>query len=142
MPVAAVVPTCPIAAPVPAPKEDLALQNIRDLDDASFAIRQKAQKDLIAMGELVRPHLEKALTAADASSETKRRLGDIIKRLEVGSLAADHLRGLRAIETLEWLGSPAGLEILHNLAKGAPGSRLTEEAQTALDRKKTAVRQN
>jgi hypothetical protein len=37
---------------------------------------------------------------------------------------------------LEWLATPAALEVLEELAKGAPGHRFTEDAKAALARSK------
>jgi hypothetical protein len=47
---------------------------------------------------------------------------------------ADALRAVRAVEALEWLGSPDVASLLTALAQGMPEARLTREAQGALDR--------
>jgi hypothetical protein len=43
-------------------------------------------------------------------------------------------RTLRALEVLEYIGTPEAPTILESLAKGAPEARLTEEARLSLDR--------
>jgi hypothetical protein len=44
------------------------------------------------------------------------------------------LRGLRAVELLERLGTPAARQLLADLAKGVETSRVTVAARTGLDR--------
>ena len=44
------------------------------------------------------------------------------------------LRGVRAIEVLERIGTKEAKQVLQTAAKGAPGARLTEEAKASLDR--------
>jgi hypothetical protein len=43
---------------------------------------------------------------------------------------------VRAVAVLEWIGSPAGREVLRALSEGAPLARLTREARAALQRLK------
>lgn len=54
----------------------------------------------------------------------------LIDRPPVG----EHLQALRAVEVLEWIGTPQAQEILRALAAGAPGARLTQEASASLQR--------
>lgn len=52
----------------------------------------------------------------------------------VGNASGKHLQLYRAIEILEKIGTPAAAEVLDTLAKGQPGSRLSDEAAVTLGR--------
>jgi hypothetical protein len=54
---------------------------IRNLDSEEFSVREKASKDLLALGSKVLPHLQMALTKAD-SAEVIQRLNSVIKVIE------------------------------------------------------------
>ena len=47
----------------------------------------------------------------------------------------DTVRSVRAVEVFEGIGTPAAYAHLDNLAKGAPGHRLTRAAEAALRRR-------
>ncbi len=93
--------------------------------------RKGAATQPAALSDVVRPALEQALQAA-RSLEQRRRLEGLLQR--VASLTPDALRELRAVEALENHGSPEARRLLQALADGAPGVRLTREAQAALRR--------
>ncbi len=57
-----------------------------------------------------------------------------MQRLEGSVPPADQLRVLRAIEALEWIGTPEARELLLKLSKGAAGCRQTQEAKASLAR--------
>ena len=67
----------------------------------------------------------------------RRRLGQILDRLEAGP--PEVLRARRAVEALEWMGTPAA-EFLDTLAGGAPEAVLTREATAARDRIRSPLR--
>jgi hypothetical protein len=46
----------------------------------------------------------------------------------------DVLRSLRAVRVLQLIGTADAKDVLQTLAKGAPGDRLTREAEAALKR--------
>ena len=81
---------------------------------------------------------EPALLAAlhdKPSVEKRRRVEDLLKRLDA-SVSPELLRGVRAVEVLESLGTPEARQVLQTLAKGAAEARLTREANAALKRGK------
>jgi WD40 repeat protein len=103
-----------------------------ELDSNEFARREAASKELADLEELVLPALERALRA-DPSPEKRRRIETLLAgpRL-VRSPAA--LRGVRAVEVLEHVGTPGARGVLEALSRGAPEARLTQEAKAALRR--------
>jgi hypothetical protein len=46
----------------------------------------------------------------------------------------EELRDLRAVQALEYMGTPEARQVLSSVAQGAAGCRLTEEAQASLKR--------
>jgi hypothetical protein len=54
--------------------------------------------------------------------------------LTSGTLTAEQLRVVRAVEALERIGTPEARRLLKTLADGGPGELPTREAQAALDR--------
>jgi hypothetical protein len=111
----------------------LVRDRIRALDSTTFARRQKAEGELIELGELVLPEVRQALESKP-SAEAKSRLETIVKRLAGGAVRGEGLRGVRAVEALEYLGGKEAREVLRALASGAAGARLTREARAALAR--------
>jgi RNA polymerase sigma factor (sigma-70 family) len=100
-----------------------------DLDSDDFVVREKATQELTALGDRAESVLRKALPKA--SAEARRRIEDILVRIDPAS-SLDLLRGLRAVEVLEWLGTADAQQVLKILADGDPNARLTREAKAAL----------
>jgi hypothetical protein len=46
----------------------------------------------------------------------------------------ERVQALRAVEVLEWIGTPEARKVLEALATGAPAARLTREARASLGR--------
>lgn len=115
-------------APRRPPEELPAL--LKALDSPLFAEREKASARLGALGEAVAPDLKAA--AAGGPPEVRRRAQILLERLAPD--AADRLREVRAVQALEYLGTPAARDFLRRLAGGAPEVRLTREAGAALAR--------
>ncbi len=106
---------------------------IADLDSDIFGVRQRAETELTKLGKSVAPALRKTL-GASPSLEVRRRLEHILEELNRQILSPDQLRGIRAIEVLEHIGTPEARQVLETLAKGAPEARLTQEAKASLQR--------
>lgn len=120
--------------PVPAPDARRIAQLIADLDSDTFAVREKATRELEVMGETAESALRKVL-ADKPSLEVRRRIEPMVKdleRLPASSLSA--LRDWRALEVLEHLGTPEARQLLQHLTDGVPEARLTREAKAALQR--------
>ena len=110
---------------------------IAELDDDSFEVREAAHKQLAALGKSAKEALMKAL-ADKPSAEVKRRIEDLVDRLKVKGPApappSDFLRGLRAVEVLEDLGTAEAKRLLEALARGRAEASLTAAAKEALAR--------
>jgi RNA polymerase sigma factor (sigma-70 family) len=117
--------------PIPRPDPAHVARLIADLDDERFSVRERAGKELKALGELAAPALRKALDRKP-SLELRRRAEGLLDGLEHPS--GDRLRGMRAVEVLEHIASPEARALLTALAKGAPGARLTREAKATRGR--------
>jgi len=118
----------------PIPKSDAArlAKLIAGLDAERFADREAAGKELAALGDEALPGLTAAL-ARPSSPEAQRRLAPVVARLEAVTVSGERLRGVRAVEVLERVGSADARRLLREVAAGEPG-RLTDEARAALGR--------
>lgn len=104
-----------------------------DLDSAEFPVRQKASAELEQLGALAAPALRKAL-AGDPPLEVRRRVEELLQKLQRRQVPAETLRALRAVEVLESVGTPEVRRVLETLAKGVPEAPLTKQARAALER--------
>jgi WD40 repeat protein len=123
----------PVAATDPAKIAKIA-RLITDLDQNAFTARESATKQLSELGELAEPALRAALNDKP-SAEKRRRVDDLLKRLDPSN-SPEVLRGLRAVEVLESLGTPEARQVLQTLAEGAAEARRTREAKAVLERRK------
>jgi hypothetical protein len=113
--------------PVPEAEQRRVQQLIADLDSDSFAVRQKARRELEELGPAAGPALREA-RAKDVSPEVRRRLEELLEALDTGPVSGEPLRTLRAVAVLEHASTPQARRLLRELADGAPGAWLTEEA--------------
>jgi hypothetical protein len=100
------------------------------LDADDFVVREKATRELEALGEAVEPSLRQAMQGAP-SPELGRRVKGLLDKL---AASPERLRTLRALEVLEWLNTSESRKVLDSLAHGAPGVWLTNEAKASLAR--------
>jgi WD40 repeat protein len=120
--------------PVPAPADARPVARlIADLDADDFAPRQKAMEALRQMGEHAEPALREALKGGLAP-EARKRVTELLEGLRTLPLSPDGLRGMRALEVLERIGTADARAVLKTLAAGAPAARLTREAKASLER--------
>ncbi len=119
----------PESAPDPAKLRGL----IADLNSDTFRVREKATKELLRLGHLAVPALQKALEGR-LSSESRQRIEQIlIHKTDIAS-RPDLLRRLRAMQILERIGTKDARAILSKLADGLPLAPETGEAKAALAR--------
>jgi hypothetical protein len=106
---------------------------IGGLDSDQFTTREEATAELERLEEGARPALRKALEG-QPSLEVRRRVAQLLRRMEAGTQSPGRLQALRGLEVLEYAGTPEAGELLQALAKGAPEARLTREAKAAVAR--------
>jgi RNA polymerase sigma factor (sigma-70 family) len=121
--------------PVARPDEKRLAKLLADLDSQQFEVRDAAQAELAKVGETALPACRAALQAA-TSLELRRRLEGLMDQFaaETSKPSPERLRLLRSVEVLEMAGTAECRTLLQQLADGAPGAQLTEEAQTNLQR--------
>jgi hypothetical protein len=112
-------------------------QWVSELDNQQFNVRDKASQELEKLGERATPSLRKALKRKP-SLEARRKLEQLLERLEGFPLSPERLREIRAVEALEHIGSTEARQLLQSLATGVPEARLTREAKASLDRLQTS----
>jgi RNA polymerase sigma factor (sigma-70 family) len=105
------------------------------LDSNRFADRERAEAELRRIG-LTDPKQLRSRQDLAKSPEAKARLGKLINDIVTLPVPSERLREIRALELLEHTATPAARDLLADLAKGAPGARLTVEAKASMERLK------
>jgi WD40 repeat protein len=107
---------------------------IAQLGDKEFKMRFQAASELLRIGEQIIPTLGKVLST-NPPAELKTNLEKLLSEVTPGlALQDEPLRGYRAVEALEFIGTPQARQVLETLAGGAPGALLTRSARAALKR--------
>jgi WD40 repeat protein len=117
--------------PAPAPDADRVAWLLADLGSERFDKRDRAARELEAVGEAAAPVLRRALEARPPL-ETRRRIEAILEQWE-GPTAA-RLVAVRATAVLERAGTAEARRLLDELAGGAPGAHLTQAARASVQR--------
>jgi hypothetical protein len=112
---------------------------VERLGAEDFSEREKATARLLELGDQARLALQEAAEGHD-SAEVRRRAREILARAADVLPSGEQLCALRAIETLEQIGSPAAAKVLERLASGVALARQTREAAAALARLRKAER--
>jgi RNA polymerase sigma factor (sigma-70 family) len=108
-------------------------QLVVQLDNDRFDVRQSAMRELEEQEEIAGPILRDTL-AGQPSAEVRRRVEELLEKLDAPLRESDLLRDLRAVEVLERIGTPEARRLLETLARGAAAARLTREAKGSLER--------
>ena len=119
--------------PISSPNPKLLSRLIKDLDNDQVSVRERAYKELQQMGELAEAALHQALHS-QSPLEVSQRVETLLKELEGPVRSMETLRGLRAVEVLEYLGTREAYQLLERLAEGIPHARLTQAAKDAVGR--------
>jgi WD40 repeat protein len=121
--------------PVVAANPMLVEQWLNALNDPKFSVRDRASAELAQLGELARSAMEKKL-AAKPTLEMRKRLEALLSKLDAPVTRPEILRGLRAVEVLERIGTKEAMQILETIAGGAPDALVTRDARSAVQRLK------
>jgi hypothetical protein len=116
-------------SPIKPIEEKRVRQLLGRLDVESFAEREEASRQLLALGEQVVPMLRQALKDKP-SLEARKRIEKMVEE-QTRIRSPEQQRLLRALAVLEWSGAD---EHLRTLAGGAPSAALTRAAKAALRR--------
>jgi len=108
---------------------------IREIDSVRFKERDQAMGQLTDLGIAAAPALRAAL-ARHESLEADRRIAALLSRIDAENRKPEILQSLRALRVLEDFDDSDARLLVTDLAAGAPGSRLTIEAQATLSRMK------
>jgi hypothetical protein len=106
---------------------------LADLDSDAFANRDAASQQLAALGPVVVPALDKFCAVA-ASAEARRRAHDVLKQIAKAGLVTEALLQARAVEVLEYAGTPPARELLESAAQVESASPQSTRARAALAR--------
>ncbi|MCI0457878.1 MAG: WD40 repeat domain-containing protein [Gemmataceae bacterium] len=118
--------------PVPPVQAGRLERLIADLD-LNFRVREKAEKELLKLGDLATKAMRDTL-ANPPSQEVRIRLEGLLTKLEGAVVSPELLRDLRAVEVLERIGTVEARTVLEALSRGTAGHRVTEDARRSLER--------
>lgn len=106
---------------------------LSDLDSERFERRERATQGLQGLGMLAEGAMRRALRK-QPSLEVRRRLEQLLEKLESGERKTAELRTLRAIELLELLNTSESQQQLRDWSQGRADDWLTQEAKASLAR--------
>ena len=116
------------------PPDELHIEQlIGRLDSDRFAVRDQASRDLQKLGALAEPVLVKALSS-QPNLESRRRLEDLLGKINGTVPTGERLRVLRAVELLEYIGTLDARKVLQTVANGPSEAWLTQQAKGSLER--------
>lgn len=118
--------------PPSAPDPQRLAQLVAELDSEEFAVRQKATDELQRLGDAAEMALRQTL-AGNPSLELRQRVEPLLKQASLGVTPA-RLRVQRAIQALEWMGTPKAKQLLQMLAQGSDWPQRSREDAQALAR--------
>jgi hypothetical protein len=105
---------------------------VRDLDDDRFVVRERAAERLRMAGKWALPLLQRAL-GKENSAEKEQRLRKLLAELQ-SAATREGIRGIRAVEVLEHIGTREASSLLERVATGPPDAELTRQAKSSLRR--------
>lgn len=106
---------------------------IADLDSDDFKTRESASKELAVLGQSAERALREKLDGKP-SAELKRRIQDLLDKLDRKEDDPEQRRLLRTIEVLERLGTLEARRLLQKLVEAAPDADTGWEAKASLKR--------
>jgi hypothetical protein len=118
---------------VPHPDPQRTARLITDLSSERFTVRQAAEAALKKLDVLAEKALRQALQSGPPL-EVRRRLEQLLQRINDPVPSVETLQVLRALAVLERIASPQARQLVRALAQGAPDAYLTREARATLGR--------
>jgi hypothetical protein len=106
---------------------------IADLDSDNFAKREQASAALGKLGPSIEVLLRNARVKTK-SAEARRRLGELLAQIEAPRGVPETVRLGRAVEVLEYAGTPEAVRFLRELATKEPDTDLARAAKAAVER--------
>lgn len=128
----------PAAASEKVKREDI-VPLVEQLMSDNLAERRKASIQLRRLGPAARPALRLILNTNDKLPSAARSRIEILLASEATDQPREDLRDIRAIHVLERIETSRAAKLLESLARGAKGSRRTEEARKALSRRSAST---
>jgi WD40 repeat protein len=118
-----------------APVSDDRLRRLlADLDQPRYAARSAAAAELQRVADQVEAQLRRHVAAPDASAEARHQIQRLLEHRD--EMTSEYVVGLRALEVLERVNTPAARALIAEWAAGAPAARFTREAAATLERLK------
>jgi hypothetical protein len=105
------------------------------LNSEQFAERNAALEELKNLDIEIEPAFRRAI-AAGVALECRRRMESVLDLPPAIVRGRETLRGVRVVQMLEAIGTPAARQLLKFLGTGAPDARLTQNARDSLARSK------
>lgn len=104
---------------------------IANLDNERFIIREKATRELKALGKLVKPFLEQALRKK-LSLEARERINLLVRNMVDVELTPQELREIRMVGILQRISTDDARSLLTYFAKDRPNTALGQMCAKAL----------
>jgi WD40 repeat protein len=106
---------------------------VASLDAEDFEVRERAARDLVQLGEAAEPILRRTRSAKH-SAELRRRVDELLEKLDNTELSAKRLQARRAMEALRLRGGAEANQLLEACARWSSEPWIILEAQCALSR--------
>jgi RNA polymerase sigma factor (sigma-70 family) len=106
---------------------------LQQLESDQFITRDHAAKDLASLGPAAEPDLRRALSGP-LELDARKQLEKLLAGWNGPIADSETLRGLRALETLERIGTSEARDIVKALAGGTPDVPLTDAAKATFAR--------
>jgi hypothetical protein len=117
----------------PPVEEALLNRLLAEMDDDDFYVRERATKEMAALGEPAEGALRRALIRSKPGV-LRKRVEQLLAALDEPGTRVERLRWLRGLAVLERAGTPEAREVLKGFAAGTPEARRTREAKAVLER--------
>jgi WD40 repeat protein len=116
-----------------APREADVRRRIADLDSPRFDEREQAARELEEVAAQAEAQLRKELQNKP-SAEARRRIEELLGRIDGRQLCAAERREVRAVQALVWMNCETARKLLRKWTEGDPKAALTRAARQATAR--------